>query len=322
MSVYDKELIIDGKAVRSPEQQVYKNMKDIKDLQEVIKPEYTTDSELTSSSVSVAIADTNAPEGTTEGWLLTQDGLKFKITGGDETNLLLEFYADLKGPQGESGAELEIDDSGTSATKVWSSQKTNNEIINVNNPGAFTSYTVPTEDDGTYYLLRSNIYPVLRTLKTNDIIIIYDNTDLDNLTIKEIWEVGIINGTSVQVSKIGSVGGTQLHKHNITLKATRVQSGSYYYCYISFILELESNVAITTYDGLKNALLDKGYNSQNNALTNVTGIYYNGENTYSVLKLYSINGNIAVYGVYGSLNATSKEYRSNDTLEIDSDFVE
>ena len=128
MSVYDKELIIDGKAVRSPEQQVYKNMKDIKDLQEIIKPEYTTSATLTSSSVSVAIADTNAPEGTTEGWLLTQDGLKFKITGGDETNLLLEFYADLKGPQGESGAELEIDDSGTSATKVWSSQKVASEL--------------------------------------------------------------------------------------------------------------------------------------------------------------------------------------------------
>ena len=128
MSVYDKELIIDGEAVRSPEQQVFKNMKDIKKLKEIIKPEYTTSATLTSSSVSVAIADTNAPEGTTEGWLLTQDGLKFKITGGDETNLLLEFYADLKGPQGESGAELEIDDSGTSATKVWSSQKVASEL--------------------------------------------------------------------------------------------------------------------------------------------------------------------------------------------------
>ena len=37
MSVYDKELIINGEAVRSPEQQVYKNMKDIKALQEIIK---------------------------------------------------------------------------------------------------------------------------------------------------------------------------------------------------------------------------------------------------------------------------------------------
>ena len=105
MSVFDKELIINGKVVRSPEQQVYKNMKDIEELQEIIKPEYTTAEGLTSSSVSVAIADTNAPEGTTEGWLITQDGLKFKITGGDDTNLLLEYYANLKGPQGNDGED-------------------------------------------------------------------------------------------------------------------------------------------------------------------------------------------------------------------------
>ena len=131
MSVYDKELIINGEAVRSPEQQVFKNMKDIKKLKEIIKPEYTTNAVLTSSSVSVAIANTNAPSGTTEGWIITQDGLKFKITGGDETNLLLEFYCSIQGPQGEqgpSGAELEIDDTGTSATKVWSSQKVASEL--------------------------------------------------------------------------------------------------------------------------------------------------------------------------------------------------
>lgn len=133
MSVYDKELVINGKAVRSPEQQVYKNMKDIEALQETIKPEYNTSAELTSSSVSVALSTTNAPSGTTEGWIITQDGLKFKITGGDESNLLLEFYCSIQGPQGEtgpSGAELEIDDSGTSATKVWSSQKVSQELAN------------------------------------------------------------------------------------------------------------------------------------------------------------------------------------------------
>ena len=36
MSVYDSELTINGEAVRSPEQQVYKNMKDIKKLKEQI----------------------------------------------------------------------------------------------------------------------------------------------------------------------------------------------------------------------------------------------------------------------------------------------
>lgn len=130
MSVYDKELIINGEAVRSPEQQVYKNMKDIKALQEIIKKMYKTSETLTDASVSVAIADTNAPEGTTEGWLITEDGLLFSITGGDDTNLLLAFYSDLKGPQGEEGPEgpggdpsALIDDNSESDTKTWSSQK-------------------------------------------------------------------------------------------------------------------------------------------------------------------------------------------------------
>jgi len=133
---------IDGKEIRTESEQVWKNMEDIDKLQEAIKPEYTTDAVLTDTSVSVVLTDTNAPVGTTKGWLLTHDGLKFKITGGDGTNLLLEFYADLKGPQGEDGAALNIDDSETSLTKVWSSQKTKtyaDGLIIKTNPSAAAS---------------------------------------------------------------------------------------------------------------------------------------------------------------------------------------
>ena len=131
----DKELIINGKAVCSPEQQVYKNMKDIEALQKIIKTTYKTSSELTSSSASDSTANTNV--GTAkEGWLMTEDGLLFRIDGNDGTTLLLTYYADLKGPQGETGSSgdptLLIDDNGTANNKCWSSQKTNNEIIIVN----------------------------------------------------------------------------------------------------------------------------------------------------------------------------------------------
>lgn len=137
MAVLEKELIINGKAVRSPEQQVFKNMEDIAELKGIIKPEYNCSATLTSSSTSVAIASTNAPAGTTEGWLMTQDGLKFKINGGDDTNLLIEYYADLKGPQGEEGPEgpggdptTLIDDNSVSESKTWSSDKINDEVAN------------------------------------------------------------------------------------------------------------------------------------------------------------------------------------------------
>lgn len=133
MSVYDKELIINGKAVRSPEQQVWENMKDIKALQLKIKEAYKCAGELNTASISVAKSLTNAGEDVKEGWLLDTVGNLFSITGGDEDSLLLDFYCSIRGPQGEtgpSGAELEIDDSGTSATKVWSSQKVAQEVAN------------------------------------------------------------------------------------------------------------------------------------------------------------------------------------------------
>ena len=95
----DKELIINGEVVRSPEQQVYKNMKDIKELQTKVKPIYLTSEALTSSSVSVPTADTNIGDAT-EGWLLTDDALLFRIDGNDGTTVLLTFASDFNGPAG------------------------------------------------------------------------------------------------------------------------------------------------------------------------------------------------------------------------------
>ena len=101
----NKELTINGKEVRSPEQQVWKNMEDIDMLKSFIKPIYQTTAELTAESTGVLIADTNVPEATKNGWILTEDGLFFQIEDSNETSLLLLFLADLKGPQGEDGTD-------------------------------------------------------------------------------------------------------------------------------------------------------------------------------------------------------------------------
>ena len=133
MSVFDKELIINGEAVRSPEQQVYKNMEDIKTLFQKIQTWYNCSEELEETDNTVLRTYTNVPDSASSGLLIDPVGNMFSITGGDDTTLLITFYASIKGPQGdpgESGAELEIDDSGTSATKVWSSQKVASELAN------------------------------------------------------------------------------------------------------------------------------------------------------------------------------------------------
>lgn len=121
---------INGKVYRNQQEQIYKNMEDIEELQKKIKDIYTTEAELTSSSVSVAISDTNIGSAE-EGYLITQDGLLFKITGNDGTNALLSYYSDLKGPQGEQGipgAAVSIDDAAESLTKTWSSSKIATEL--------------------------------------------------------------------------------------------------------------------------------------------------------------------------------------------------
>ena len=242
MGVFDKELIINGKAVRSPEQQVYKNMEDIEDLQKIIKKAYTTSATLTSASVSVAINTTNAPEGTTEGWLMTEDGLLFNITGGDDTNLLITFYSDLRGPQGPSGASLSIDDSITSLTKVWSSKKTDDEIKGlIDNSVSITSKVwssskvdslissgiawTTTDKDGDNKISEDDIYmtdtPVSLagigqpTLHLGDLIVFVDS----NLNAKTLYRVSQRYFGSVEVTKVCDFAqGKQLYQHNITIK--------------------------------------------------------------------------------------------------------
>lgn len=105
MKCYDKELIINGKSVNSPEQQVWENAKAIELLKQYIKPIYQTTEELTESSTGVLIEDTNAPAGTKVGWILTEDGLFFQIEDSNETAFMLKFLANFKGENGEDGID-------------------------------------------------------------------------------------------------------------------------------------------------------------------------------------------------------------------------
>ena len=135
---------INGKEFRNPQEQLAYNTEEIEKLKETIKDAYKTSSTLTSSSVSDTRANTNVPEGVKSAWIMTSDGLLFKITGNDGTTLLLTYYSDLKGPQGADGASISLDDSGTSQTKAWSSYKTNQEIgaiINDSTPGNNSTYS-------------------------------------------------------------------------------------------------------------------------------------------------------------------------------------
>ena len=128
----------------NPQKQLYENTKEIEKLKNAIKEAYRTNNDviLNTASISVAKSLTNAGADVKDGWLLDSVGSLFKITGGDEDSLLLDFYSSLRGPQGQDGAAVNIDDSSTSLTKVWSSQKTKNYadgLIIKTNPSAAPS---------------------------------------------------------------------------------------------------------------------------------------------------------------------------------------
>jgi len=281
MRGFNKELIINGEVYRSPEQQVYENMKNIKELQEKIKDAYKTSEALTSSSVSVAIADTNAPEGTTEGWIMTSDGLLFSITGGDDTNLLLEYYADLKGPQGESGAAVNIDDSTTSATKVWSSQKTNNSL----DKGIFTTMVEPTDlGGGAEYRLDYEDAPILTSgihVKENDLILYIDGDS----KVKYLYSVSAVYEEYVYLFKQGEIGGSTTYLHLINITRTDNSTG------FTLTIESTSNTPFTI-SSLLSWLTDKGI------VVDLNEANYN-QKVYPVSGGYSSGGVVtgAIYGI-------------------------
>ena len=101
---------INNKEFLNPQQQLYENTKDIEKLKADYQPVYNSSIELyedETAAESVLLSNTNAPEGTKNGWILDPNGYLFKITDGSTTTLLIQYYTHIQGaqgPQGETGA--------------------------------------------------------------------------------------------------------------------------------------------------------------------------------------------------------------------------
>lgn len=286
---------IGDKIYRNEQEQVRKNMKDIEFLKGKIKDVFKTTATLTSSSVSVALVDTNVTD-EEEGWLMSEDGLLFAITGNDGTNLLISYYSDLKGPQGESGAALNIDDSETSLTKVWSSKKTSDSIAAlINNSSAIPTKTwssqtidgllssgiawTTVDADGNNSMNDTNIYLGGDTvsslsgtikvpkLKEKDMIIYVDG----NLNAKTLYRVTSVSSGTYYVTKVCDFGGnSKLYQHCISIRCSD-GAGRHHYGLMLIInnsnlpFVLHANYVEGTNLDIWQYLNDKGYNSDNSA---------------------------------------------------------
>lgn len=177
----DKELIINGKAVRSPEQQIYKNMEDIAELKTKLQTWYASSVELNDSDNTILRSNTNVPDDVSSGLLIDPVGKMFSITGGDDTTLLITFYANVQGPQGEQGTP------GASS----------------NDKGAYITHVEPTEEDDIYILSIEDIDNISSDnipVQLNDLIIYIDSNDEPTY----LFLVSSINDTTLSLTKTGS----------------------------------------------------------------------------------------------------------------------
>lgn len=252
MKTYDKELIIDGRVVRSPEQQVYKNMEDIKTLFQKIQTWYNCSEELEETDNTVLRAYTNVPDSASSGLLIDQVGNMFSITGGDETTLLITFYASIRGPQGTDGAE------GSQGPIGYSVRHTSENYVN----------------NSTDYLI-SNLSEATG-LKDGDQVVFANSY---------VGTVEISGETTYRTSSAVQLGGDQKYEHHLRLIGdSGDSSGLNYVLHFNYIDE--SSTPITNLDGLKSLIVAKGYEAGTHIYQLfVEGVFSSSSSQYVVSHL-------------------------------------
>lgn len=179
------------------------------------------------------------------------------------------------------GQGVKIDDTTTSTTKVWSSQKTNTEVGNAKDKGVYYTTTEPTLQSANYYgILLSNISNKDDNiaLKPKDIIIYINNGSVDS-----VYHINTIIGTSINVVKVGSFGGDkQLYQHNIHYDSSQCQ------CIFTIINTISSPMYLID---IAKYLYDNGFN-QNTTSLMASGCTYTGSNDGKgvIIGVYSTNG--------------------------------
>ena len=86
---------INNKEFLNPQQQLYQNTKDIEELKSKIMEWYNTQEDLSINATFIDRDDTDVPDDVSTGFLVDGYAHLYKIVGGDDTNLLLEYYSTL-----------------------------------------------------------------------------------------------------------------------------------------------------------------------------------------------------------------------------------
>lgn len=282
-------MIIKNNGLNSMPQQVQENMENIKLLASYLKEAYNSSIDLGDSAVSIAISDTNATADTIDGWLVSQDGYLYKITSGDGTNLLLEYYTRL---QGRNGSE-DIDDNTTSLNKLWSSKKTSDKIDLISDKGIYYTLVQPTLNGSFYELNTSDLAnPNQYTYQKINNIIVYIDSDEK---VKELYNCVAIQGdfSKIYLEKIGEIGGKQLYQHNIRMHTSNLS--------ITITITSTDNTAFTK-SSINTWLSDKGFTgaSPNYETYNLGFVYSTGNDKLVSQGIAFRSGNFTYKNIVGS----------------------
>lgn len=185
--------------------QVEENKKNIQKIASIIKESYRSNVQLSSIDVSVAISDTNADASTTEGWLIDPIGKIFKITSGDGTNLLIEFYSDIRGAQGDQGEQGEQGEQGTDGFSI--------HFINEDYVLSQSTYNRTNVSNNT-------------PIKLKDVLL-FKNGYISLIDGISTYTIGIDDTTTIKLDI-----GKQLYQHNIAIRANTTYIQYDYYCTI------------------------------------------------------------------------------------------
>lgn len=274
-------------------EQVEENKENIKKLCSYIKDVYHTNEGvvLNTASISVAKSLTNADQDVVDGWLFDSVGSFFKITGGDEYALLIEYYTSFKGEDGRDGAD-DIDDNVIANNKLWSSDKTYTEIGNAKDKGIYYTTTEPTLIDTNVYaldqMLLGNADFLHTPVKISDLIIYIDA----NNNPKSIYKVNNISSNILSLSKIADyANGSKKYIHYIYITYAYAASVA------KFTLRIKnnSNIALTFSDVLT-YLSDNSFNDNDKLYSDINGTFYNGSNVGVALGIRYELTNIVVRG--------------------------
>jgi len=254
------------------DEQVEENKHNIKELINIIKEAFSTNNiSLTISDTTILISNTNAPIDTVDGWLFDDTGKLFKITGGDGTSLLLQFYSDFRGPQGEQGVQ--------------------------GLPGV-QGYSLRYIDDN--YIVGTYTYALSDIANINNIII-GDQIVFTNFYVGKIINIDVDNDI-IAIDEVAQFIPNKKYQHNIIIKYNR--SGNDVYLNFQII-----NDDLTPFDRdtLKDYLHDNDFLDTNQKYFVINGYDAFASRTIMGLCNYVSGGNdlIAYVLTSGLLNTMS-----------------